>query len=256
MRKITRSARLLEAMKNLKPFTGSWLAALRVVVLRKLRPDSLLKGSYRSQKFLFRRIDCNALFEVFGDNEYGFLQADIMGAQAPLVIDVGAHIGTFALWTLALNPRAQILSVEADPQTFGVLEHNRALARGAWHTIHRAASDKNGETLLFSDDGPSMSHRVSATGRVEVQSIALEALLDTAGQGREIDVLKIDIEGAEELFLAGKQKALSFVKCLVVELHPNLCDVDRVVETLRGRFDKIDYVGGRKSNKPLIVCRD
>lgn len=84
------------------------------------------------------------------------------------MLDIGAHIGTLALWVFSVVPNARIVSAEADPRTWRVLERNIAATSSksaGWSAIHAAAHATDGETILLSEDGPSMSHRVSANER-------------------------------------------------------------------------------------------
>jgi hypothetical protein len=97
-----------------------------------------------------------------------------------------------------------------------------------------------------------MSHKVSAKGSVQVKGISLAAL--TEGRG-DIDLMKVDIEGAEEAFLCADPAALTPVKRLVIELHPQLCDTQRVRDVLQKAFSQIVEIHGRTSSKPLLYCR-
>lgn len=50
------------------------------------------------------------------------------GTKSPLVVDVGANVGTFTLWIKEQFPRARVLCVEALPPTAAVLRSNLAAA--------------------------------------------------------------------------------------------------------------------------------
>ncbi len=207
----------------------------------------------------FRASDEQALREVFVDNEYAFLRDCLMAAKGAKILDIGAHIGTFAMWCLNIAPGTTILSIEADPHTFEVLRRNAENFRGTasrWSVQHAAAGARDGEVLKLSGSGPSMSHRISPTGEVAVGSISLRSLIDLlAPDGGTVDVMKVDIEGSEEQFLCECPEALGRVNALVAELHPNLCDAARVEAALREEFDSVVSIGGRKSTKPLLFCR-
>ena len=82
--------------------------------------------------------------------------------------------------------------------------------------------------LTFSDVGDSMSHRVSDEGAVEVQGMSLYELL-SASKFDTVDLMKLDIEGTEEAFLCENPELLKRVNILVVELHPNVCDTQKVM---------------------------
>ena len=100
-----------------------------------------------------------------------------------------------------------------------------------------------------------MSHRVSAAGPVEVQGMTLREVLNTTFPDQPVDLMKIDIEGAEEAFICTEPDLLRTVNALVIELHPNLCNASRVEQELRKIFPTIETISGRTSSKPLLYCR-
>lgn len=252
---ITRFKKLLETLRWLIPLAGDPVAAARIIIHRKRNPLGLLEVKYDGMPLSFRGIDSNAIVEVLHEREYEFLDADLRGADAPRVLDVGAHIGTFAAWALSVNPQADILSVEADINTFAVATKNARSRSANWRVINFAASDADGKRLRFSTAGPSMSHRVSSEGDLEVETITLQTLMDTIGSQTDVDILKIDIEGSEEDFLCAKPELLASVKCLVIELHPGICDTERVRKAISSHFKMVTEVLGRRSDKPLLLCR-
>lgn len=262
MKQASFQKRLVEFLRRLRwmsTLNGNYGASLGVLlsIRRDMSAPQVLRTP--SGDIAFRGTDEQALKEVLIDREYAFLDDVLAASETPHVLDVGAHIGTFALWVLGRNPRARVLSVEADPRTFELVERNAAVrrARGLnWSTVHAAAGARDGDVVRLSDDGPSMSHRVAADGRVEVSTASFASLLDrAAGPDGRIDLLKVDIEGSEEAFLCDTSGLLNRVGALVIELHPALCDTDRVRAQLAAHFDDISEVQGRYSSKPLLYCR-
>ena len=242
-----------------------WLSPLmRGVVpaalyLAKARKDPALRaeGRFPPFTFVFRGIDLSAVREVLLDREYAFLRPVLHDFSAPLIIDAGAHIGLFSLWVFSERPASRILSIEADPLTYAVLCENIARSTasvGSWRAINRAAWGDS-KPVHFMDAGDAMSHRVSEAGKISVEGVTLDELINMVAPDSEIDLLKVDIEGAEEAFLCANPRTLTRVKNLVVELHPNLCEASRVETLLRGSFASVERIGGRTSSKPLLFCR-
>jgi FkbM family methyltransferase len=252
-----RARSLALRMRWLAPIAGGTLAALRLA--GKIRRDKMAphSGTYNGGPLVFRGIDERALKEVLVEKEYRFLGEILNATDAPKIIDAGAHIGTFGLWALSTNSNNVILSVEADPSTFELLQKNaKASGSGKWSVLQRAAAGASDEVLRFSTQGTAMSHRLSAEGDVSVRTIGLEDLLDQlAPNGGTVDLVKVDIEGAEEAFLCTRPELLDRVDTLVVELHPNACDTDRVKHVLENRYSRITAIGGRASSKPLLLCQ-
>ena len=238
---------------------GGFVSAASTMLQRHRDGYAVLTLSYKGAPLFFRGVDSNAIEEVLSDEEYGFLKSYLESKPAPRIVDVGCHIGTFAMWALAVNPAATVLSVEADRETYEVALMNlkgRSAGSGHWSLVNKAASARDDEVLRFSTEGPSMSHRVSDEGSNKVSSISLGSLLrPLASTGAPIDLMKVDIEGSEEAFLCEDPGLLAIVERLVVELHPGRCDTDRVRRDLAGQFDSITEVAGRRSSKPLLHCR-
>ncbi len=246
-------------LRWLTPLAGGLAAAAVVIARRRHDPHAALALTYQGAPLYFRGIDSDALEEVLSNGEYAFLRPYLQAAPAPRVLDVGAHIGTFALWAFGASPSARILSVEANADTLAVAQRTRT-ARGdaaaRWDLVNRAAGARDGEMLPFLTDGPSMSHRVAAGGDRTVEAISLATLLRRAGGADgTVDLMKVDIEGSEEAFLCAEPGLLARVGRLVIELHPGRCDTGRVRRVLAGAFDDIVEIAGRRSTKPLLYCR-
>ncbi|MCB9978327.1 MAG: FkbM family methyltransferase [Rhodospirillales bacterium] len=242
-------------VRFLSVFLGGYPQSLFYLARAKLNPQIRAVGRYKGRFFSFRRCDVLAIREVLHHQEYAFLTPLLKRVENPVILDLGAHIGLFALWALSVNPGADITSVEASPSTFRVLEDNTKRSASAnWRAINRAAW-RDGESVGFMDEGEGMSRRVCAQGKTSVEGISLSPLL---ADRAHIDLMKIDIEGAEEVFLCddpGVRAALDKVGALVIELHGNACDINKVRALLADRFPDIKEMPGRKSSKPLLYCR-
>jgi len=211
-------------------------------------------------KIKFRTTDANIIEEIFFNREYDFLKDYITSIDTPVVLDLGAHVGAFSIWVLNNNRSAKLISIEADPDTFSILSENKlsssiAIPDITWETHNLLAWGSDNKLKNFSQDGPSMSHKADTSGSILVKTINLPNLLNLPSIGNnKIDILKIDIEGSEEDFLCENPDSLSKVKCLVVELHPYLCNTERVIRVLNNHFTNITEIEDRYSSKPLLYC--
>lgn len=208
----------------------------------------------------FRATDANIIEEIFVNREYDFLKDHIASIDNPVVLDIGAHIGAFSIWTLIKNRSAKVISIEADPDTFSILSENKlsssiVMPDVTWETHNLLAWSSNNKLTNFSQSGPSMSHRVDTSGNILVKTINLPHLLNISSiDNNKVDVLKIDIEGSEEDFLCENSDSLSKVKCLIIELHPYLCNTERVIKVINDHFTNVIKVKDRCSSKPLLYC--
>lgn len=128
-------------------------------------------------------------------------------------VDVGAHFGFFSgLSAKLVGPSGTVIACEAAPQTFAVLEKNLAQERNAT-AHHLAIADKSGvltftefpveysefNTLRPGQFDLSAWRAKNEAVEVEVPAITLDELI---GEGAA-DVIKIDVEGAEDVVIAG-----------------------------------------------------
>jgi FkbM family methyltransferase len=257
MKFVARATNLVQRISWLSPYTNGAWSALLFWLSASRDPDSLFRGRYQGMDMFFRGLDVMAVKEVLVDREYAFILPRLKNTETPVVLDIGAHIGLFSMWLLKQHPRAQVQSIEADPRTYGVLSQNVLFARAGgarWEAFNAAAWGGGGQ-LRFSVAGPSMSHRVSSDGDILVEGITMNSLLEgLVGANGTVDLMKVDIEGSEEAFLCENPDLLKRVHRLVVELHPYLCDTERVEEVLRSVYGTVEKVYGRSSSKPLLMC--
>jgi FkbM family methyltransferase len=235
-------------------FTGSYLRSAAHFTAFKLNKKATVRGRLGGIPFYFRSADVEALKEVLVDREYSFLGELLRLHDAPKILDIGHHIGTFSLWALCQNPKARILGVEADPDTFAVAEKNARLGRANgldWRVIHRAAWEDD-KPVSFSGSGDTMGHRVTQAGELKVQGASFQTLMQQAG-GR-VHIIKLDVEGAEETVLAAAPAVLQSTESLVIEIHPKSCSKENVMQILKEHFAKIMPVQGRQTSKPLFWC--
>ena len=108
--------------------------------------------------------------EVFVDQEYAFLADYLSDLSSPIILEIGAHISTFAQWGFLCCSQCSHCQCRGGSEHLGALERNIAAISSSskfagWPAIHAAAHATDGETIRLSEDGPSMSHRVSANER-------------------------------------------------------------------------------------------
>ena len=143
------------------------------------------------------------------------------------VIDIGANLGYFTVIAASrVGPLGKVFAYEPDPRNFSLLERNIA-ANGFRNVtaILMALSDCTGtRELFFGDNQTSLSFSDKrGAGRSEsVVTNTLDNSLRDLGYPK-IDIIKMDIEGAEPLALEGMRKTIARNPALVIifEFHPN-----------------------------------
>lgn len=141
------------------------------------------------------------------------------------LVDVGANMGYFSLLWAGSNPNAKAITFEAAPRNIALLANNVEKNRLTTQIqqIGKAASHSNG--MITFDLGPTeqtgwggISRSISNTS-IEVASVRIdEELKDTV-----IDVLKIDVEGADTWVLFGCEDLLKKkkIKNIFFEQNPS-----------------------------------
>ncbi len=158
------------------------------------------------------------------------------------IIDLGANIGLASLFFLLRFPRARLLAIEPAPDNFALLTRNLApfSARGCAVT-RRAALWGADQPVTFSTAaagrfdsgtiGEQPDAAASDAAEAEVPGMSMPAILAHAGFDT-VDLLKVDVEGAERHLFAGGDEWLDRVGCLAVEFHGTAraeCGFDAVV---------------------------
>ena len=133
------------------------------------------------------------------------------------LFDIGANIGSYALLA-ASAASARVVAFEPHPKTAAFLERNIAHNKlGGQIVVRRVAlSDRAGSSAL-TDTLDTMNH-LTDNAQPGSTMVALETLDGEAARQRPA-MLKIDVEGHEEMVLAGGMAALADPGLLAVEIE-------------------------------------
>ncbi len=135
----------------------------------------------------------------------------------PLILDCGANIGLSVLNYKRQFPRSRIVAFEPDPQFAPILRRNLERNRATDVKIVEAAvSSQNGSTpwLCEGIDGSKMVKDQRAGATVVVPTVDLADYLQD-----DVDLLKMDIEGAECEVIGHVGDRLQRVKAMSIECH-------------------------------------
>jgi FkbM family methyltransferase len=156
--------------------------------------------------------------------------------ETPRILDCGANVGVASLFFRRRYPRASITAFEADPAISEICRRNLA-ANGAADVelVTAAVWTSRGETEFVCEG--SDSGAVASLGMIDgpVQTVPTVRLRDYLGE--RIDLLKLDIEGAELPVLEDCADVLGAVQAMTIDLHefdPAHRQTGRVFELLAG----------------------
>ena len=145
---------------------------------------------------------------IFKEELYGMRAGD-----APRIIDAGANIGMASLYFKRHFPRVRITAFEPDPRIASVLQKNmQSFGYDDVEVIRAAVSDHDGIMRFAADHAD--GGRLASDGQEEVKVVRMRNYLD-----EPIDLLKLDIEGAEFDVLKDCEDRLANVRRLFVEYH-------------------------------------
>ncbi|HEY3728970.1 MAG TPA: FkbM family methyltransferase [Solirubrobacteraceae bacterium] len=225
--------------------TGSWRLAADRHSFMRLALDAL---GYRAQRvvrigdraqhhrvrfkdgteltYRLNRGDVRAIGEVWMSEAYR-LPFEIRPRN---IIDVGANIGVASVWLIGRYGGSRVVAVEPAPDNAELarlnLERNRITAE-----VVQAAIGPRAGTARFGLNSNSTLGRIEDEG-IEVDLVTPQSLVDRFPAQERIDLVKIDVEGAEQELFEGDLGWLARVDCLVVELHADRIDCDAVISTL------------------------
>jgi FkbM family methyltransferase len=183
-----------------------------------------------------------------------------------IVVDVGAHAGYYSLLAARLaGPEGQVYAFEPEPANYRLLIENIEL--NAYRNIHafpQAVAGSTGRLSFYispwgSDRNSLYQDNTGAEARrVEVDAVTLDDFMATVGWPA-IDLIKMDIEGAEFVALEGMKETLERTQKLIMEFSPAALDAGHVkpedlLKKLSGFgfvFSVIEDDGGLKSRESV-----
>jgi FkbM family methyltransferase len=188
----------------------------------------------------------NIVNEVFDQHIYYF-ETD---TPNPRIIDIGAHVGIATHYFARTHPTAEILAVEPHPVSYSLLQENCNWNRLTNVTTLQAAVVPNpsfshekppSQTTLFTDkSGEWLSSTSTQNGgwndgqegmtEITIPAITLAKLIDD----KPVQLLKMDIEGAEWEVLLRAGEELRNIERLILEYHPQRDrQLDKLVAALQ-----------------------
>lgn len=156
--------------------------------------------------------------QVFIDEHY---DADL-GFNPETIVDAGGNIGLATLYFHRKYPTAKIISIEPELNNYQQLLANinsynplEAINRALWY-------ENEVDLTILNPDSDAWGFQVgeSEESSQVVRTISIPAILQRV---EVIDLLKIDIEGAERALFENQPHAwLPFVKSIFIEIHDNI----------------------------------
>lgn len=205
---------------------------------------------YRGRRLTLRlgTSDILVLFSVFEREDYGLE----LSSPPQWIIDAGAYTGFSSIYFAQRYPAATILALEPDPSNFALLVRNARpyrniipLEQALWHRDgHIALRDPGTGHWGFyvAADEPQDS---PPRGRVE--AVSVRTLVERFAIDR-IDLLKLNIEGAEKEIFEEAEDWSWRVRAIVAALH------DRFRPGCAEAFEKVTKSFARVFQREGMTC--
>jgi len=201
---------------------------------------------------------------------------DLVKTPQPVIFDVGAHIGESVTFLKKSFPDSSLYSFEPDPESFSILTSS---VGGMSQCFNIALSDADGTACFYrnSISHTNSLHKVNTKSKdsigiaravengdlsyiqdfnqeidvptMRLDTFTLEHAID------HIDLLKIDVQGAECAVLEGGVSSLEKTKVIILEIsffdyydkQTSFMDVEKIIHPLGFRLFTISEI----SNNPM-----
>jgi FkbM family methyltransferase len=172
--------------------------------------------------------DCRTDLAIF---EQVILLGDCLPVEAgeypEYIIDAWAHIGCSSIYYALKYPGARILAVEAAASNFKQLCKNVEKI-SAIRPLHAAVFYRTGQVMVTNPTDEPWGYQVGSPDQSPpdsgsmIRAMTINELIQFSGFPR-VDILKLDIEGAEkEIFETDAKSWLPMVHVMTVELHDHI----------------------------------
>lgn len=171
---------------------------------------------------------------IFVEREYAILDRL---KDVRTIVDAGGNVGYSSAYLLSKFPESRTVAIEPDADNFRLMQKNLApwVSRA---TCFEGALWSHATKLSFSLETTVAGRewgRRTQEGEGEIDATDMPTLLRQVGMER-VDILKMDIEGAERTVFSGDTSWLDNVRNLVIEFHGDDCE-----ETVLKALQRYDY---------------
>jgi len=179
--------------------------------------------------------------------------------EGDIVYDLGSHVGYYSL--LAASAGAEVHAVDVDPDALTAVERSarRTGVADRITTHYAAVVDSTGEHVTVGPTGETIfvawgedraSYSLVGDG-CDAETTTIDALPDTP------DVVKADIEGAEQRALEGAERTLGEQRpTWLIALHPRQLGntVDAVESELKQAGYELEAIDERRTDAPWTLA--
>jgi FkbM family methyltransferase len=197
--------------------------------------EVLLKILRHNCKYEFylrdKTMDLGAYQQIFIDKEYDFIATPPPPYMT--IIDAGANIGLASIYFANKFPQAKIIAIEPEVSNFELLKKNVSkypniipLQAALWDTIGQIDLLDTGlgnNAYMVNQLDSTIIKTPKHDFRNVVSTVTIEKILEDYNLDR-VDILKMDIEGAEKEVFNSSKNWIQKVDAIIIELHERMKD--------------------------------
>ena len=210
------------------------------------------------------------LFEYDNADEFRTLKHEIYARHhyyvelkklRPRIIDAGAHVGLATGYFKWLYPEAEIVAIEPNPRLVPILRRNMEVNQ--WRAVEVeevALAKERGQVPFYFDKSKARWYATGGlykgawNGKQESWMILVPGRSLTDYLTEPVDLLKLDIEGAESTVLRATGDKLQAVKHIIMECHPTLNNsLDENRQLLEKQGFEVRVLGDKKRDEGLML---
>lgn len=210
-------------------FSGFGISGVKAV-FRKMYDSSevLIKVENKYKAPFYIRLNTSdepTFTQIFKNMEYEFEVSKI----PDVIIDAGANIGLASIYLTNRYPTAKIISIEPEKSNFDLLVANVApypkivpLRAALWHKNEKISLvDRGLGDWGFMTDTKADIEKITGDVVDAVDGITVDEVMSQHSLS-EVDILKIDIEGAEREVFSDTASWIGGVNSIIIELHERM----------------------------------
>jgi len=208
-------------------------------------------------------------YTVYFNNseEYHRIKREVWGAncyyvelekESPKIMDAGAHIGITSLYFKKLWPKAKILALEPLLANYQLLEKNVFVNQLDIEIENVALAHQEGAARFYYDKSDSAWYSTAGfnpgawNGDQESEETQVLTKPLSHYLGEEWDLIKIDIEGAEDNVIFEARKYLTKCPQYLIEFHPiEHHGMERIIDV----FEELGYMVQVSKNGKIVPWR-
>lgn len=176
-------------------------------------------------------------------NDYMLVELKKLTAPGDLVLDVGCHIGSFAIGALALG--RSVIAVDANPLHVDLVNMSLRINNYSQGVVINAAVTTEKEPVQFCANGVwgAIDFAGNAPDAIVVGTVTLDEIVERFGGGRRVSFIKMDIEGAEYQAIVSGIKTLREHQPVVWwECNaPTLAMAGSSISAMKQKFEELGY---------------